>query len=109
MQILLLIYVLVGLALVAASGFFRTTKSPVDAETGTSWRFRFFVGWTLSLPLLLLWEWWGVEVYGFGGLAWRSPDKIPAVPALAYGRKVISDLWAAVAIVLAAQAWNKPS
>jgi hypothetical protein len=33
---------------------------------------------------------------------------IPSVPALTYGRKVISDLWAAVAVVLAALAWNKP-
>jgi hypothetical protein len=108
MGIFLPLYVLLGLGLIAASVLSRTTKSPFDAETSPSWRFGFFVLWTLSLPLVWLWEWWGVEICGFGGLGWKSPTEFPSVPALVYGRKVVSDLWAAVAVVLAALAWNKP-
>lgn len=108
MDALLLLAVVVAAIMVGLSVASRTQRSPFSAANASSWRFSFFVIWVLLLPLVLLWEWWGVEVFGFGGLGRKPVTEIPSVPALTYGRKVISDLWAAVAVVLAALAWNKP-
>lgn len=95
------------LGLVAISVRFRLGPTTLDEATNDRWRFGFFIAWTLSLPLLWLWEWWGVEVGGFGGLAWKTPDVRGAMPELTYGRKVVSDMWTAFAAVLGLLAWNK--
>jgi hypothetical protein len=68
--------------------------------TNDRWRFLFFVGWTLILPLALF-----LEVYGPYWFWPKPPD--PMTLSFTYPRKVISDVWAAVAVVLAALAWNK--
>jgi hypothetical protein len=106
---LVFLYAAIGLLLVAVSLASRTERSPFrDDAGGATWRFKFFAGWTLFLPVVWLFDWWGWELTeGFGGNARKPPAEI-AVPHFAYGRKVVSDLWAAVAVVLAALAWNKP-
>jgi len=105
--LILVVYVLAGLGLVGLSARLRFGTTTLDEATNDGWRFVFFIVWTLSLPLLWFWEWWGVEWSGFGGLAWKHPDARGPMPELAYGRKVVSDVWTAVAVVLAALAWNK--
>jgi hypothetical protein len=106
---LLLFYVGVGLILVVVSALSRIKRAPFDAETRTSWRFVFFAVWTLSLPLFLLWDWWGSQWNeSFGGNGWKPPESFKSVPHWTYGRKVVSDVWAAVAVVLAGLSWNKP-
>ena len=104
---LVALFSILAVAFVGFSILSRTSWSLVKAANAPSWRFYFFVVWVLLLPAVLLFEWWGPEVNGFGGWS-QKVKEIPSVPAMTYARKVISDLWAAVAVVLAAQAWNKP-
>ena len=63
----------------------------MDEETNDRWRFGFFVGWTLFLPLVWLVEWYGW--YGFYEDWQNMPNPLPA---FTYGRKVISDFWTGV-------------
>jgi hypothetical protein len=105
-SVLLLLFVGLGFALVGVSIRYRFTSKPVwfgsklDEETNDRWRFAFFIGWTLSLPLALL-----VEIH-CPNRFWPEP-RHPLTLDFTYARKVISDLWAAVAVVLAALSWNK--
>jgi hypothetical protein len=54
------------------------------------WRAFLLVVWAVALPLYFLWEWHGLH----------SNPPNPFQP-WQYGRKVMSDLWAAVAVLLA--------
>ena len=108
MIISLILFVLLGLGLVGLSARYRFTSKPMFGSTtmneGTNdrWRFGFFVGWTLFLPLVWLLEW-----YGWYGI-YRDWQNMPnPLPEFTYGRKVISDLWTGVAAVLGLLAWNK--
>ncbi len=108
MILLLVLFVIVGLALVVLSAWYRFTSQWVFSSTEMTeaandrWRFMFFVGWTLSLPLVWLAEW-----YGYLGLYHHWQNMPNPLPEFTYGRKVISDLWTAVAAVLGLLAWNK--
>jgi hypothetical protein len=93
------LYFLVGLGLVAISAVFRLGPSFMDEATNDWWRFGFFIAWTLFLPFVWLIEWYGPDGY------WLNPPN-PILP-FTYGRKVISDVWTAVAAVLGLLAWNK--
>jgi ABC-type Fe3+ transport system permease subunit len=101
------LYVVAGLGLVGFSARYRFTSkgmfksTEMDEATNDRWRFWFFIGWTLSLPLVLLVEWHVL----YGGLYehWKLSKPFPE---FTYGRKVISDLWTAVAAVLGLLAWN---
>jgi len=99
--------VLLGLGFVGVSARYRFTSRTVfrsraiDEVANDRWRFGFFVVWTLLLPLALL-----VEVHCPPGFWPKPPDSLTL--DFTYKRKVISDVWTAVAVVLAALAWNKP-
>src|SRR5262249_32954765 len=56
------------------------------------WRAFLLVVWVVALPLYFLWEW------EWHGLHSNPPN--PFQP-WQYGRKVVSDVWAAVAVLLA--------
>ena len=103
------LFFILGFVLIAVSARYRFTSRTVfgskamDEATSDRWRFGFFITWTLLLPLLWLLEW-----YGYFGL-YKHWQNVPnPLPAFTYGRKVISDLWTAVAVVLGLLAWNKP-
>ncbi|MEN3375193.1 MAG: hypothetical protein V7604_548 [Hyphomicrobiales bacterium] len=104
----LFLFIVLGLGLVGLSTRYRFTSrtayksAAMDEETSDRWRFGFFVGWTLFLPLVWLLEWYGW--YGFHKDWQNMPQPLPE---FTYGRKVISDLWTAVAAVLGLLAWNK--
>ena len=85
-----------GLALVATSSTL-WVKAPTGAaidrgESDTTQKLRLyiFIGWTLLIPAIMLIEWMTIE----------RPTGIN-VPPFAYGRKVVTDLWTAIAAVLA--------
>jgi hypothetical protein len=78
------------------------SSAAMDEETNDHWRFGFFLAWTLFLPLV-----WLVEWYGYLGLYNNWQNMPSPLPEFTYGRKVISDLWTAVAAVLGLLAWNK--
>jgi hypothetical protein len=91
------VYVFVAVAIVAvvASAMARAGVPERyfanDEEKSQKFRLAMFVIWTLILPLGLLVEW--------NHRAAAPPSTEMA--AFAYGRKVVTDLWTAVAVVLA--------
>lgn len=97
--IVIAIYIFIGLGLVGTSGTLRFTSGSMTDTVNDRWRFLFFIGWTLSLPLALLVE------YHCPNWFWPQPPH-PLTLDFTYGRKVISDVWTAVAAVLALLAWN---
>jgi hypothetical protein len=66
-------------------------KQGLWAMTQTQdWRAILLVVWAVALPLYFLWEWHGLH----------SNPPNPFQP-WQYGRKLVSDVWAAVAVLLA--------
>jgi hypothetical protein len=111
---ILYVVIAIGIFLVVVSAKYRLwgrtlwRGTAMDDATNDQRRFIFFIAWTLFLPLVWFWEMWGAEVKGFGGQGWHTgPSNSSNIPWFTYGRKVISDVWAAVSVVLAALAWNK--
>jgi hypothetical protein len=103
-----IIVVIIGLILVFLSARYRLTSSwlvsdsAFDEATSDRWRFYFFIAWTLLLPLVWLGEW-----FVYFGLYGNWHNMPPSMPEFTYTRKVISDLWSAIAVVLGLLSWNK--
>jgi hypothetical protein len=91
-----IVFAVVGIVLVGLSAAFRAGRPKgfaLDSKgqnTTDSWRLWMFIGWTLALPL-----WWLVEWY-----VYAAPSPPANFPAFQYGRKVVTDLWTAIAVVL---------
>ena len=84
--------VIAGIAMLAGSLTLLSRFGPslVAPETNPKIRLALFIAWTLLAPFVFLLEW---HVFQY-----RPPAG--ELMAFTYGRKVISDLWAAIAIAL---------